>query len=80
MKEGGVSRHFFKNVLSQSTKKVRKGTFLLFTNILVSKNFMHKRSGMKQGGVSRYSLKKFLSQSTEKLRREHLRVSLISGA
>ena len=59
MKEGGVSRHSFKNFLSQSTKKFRKGTFLLFTNILVSKNFMHKRWGMKQGGVSRYSVKIF---------------------
>ena len=80
MKEGGASRHSFKKFLSQSTKKFGKGTFLLFTNILVSKNFMHKRWGMKQGGVSRYFVKKFLSQNIEKLRREHLRVSVISGA
>ena len=79
MKQGGVSRYSVKKFLSQSTEKFRKGMFLLFTNILVSKNFMHKRWGMKQGGVSRYSVKKFLSQSTENLRREYFCVSLISG-
>ena len=64
-----VSRYSFKHFLSQSTEKLRRGTFLFFKKILVSRNFMDKRWGMKQGGMSRYSFKQFLSQSTEKLRR-----------
>ena len=72
-------RFSLKNFSSQSTEKYRRGTFLVFTNFLVSKNFMDKRWGMKQGGVSRYSVKKFLSHSTENLRSEPFCVSLISG-
>ena len=74
-----MSRYSFKKFLSQSTEKLRRGTFLIFKKILLSKNFMDKRWGMKQGGVSRYSLKVFLSQSTENLRREQFCASLISG-
>ena len=59
---------FFRKFLLSEYRKLRKGTFLFFTNILLSKNFMAKRWGVKEGGVSRYSFKHFLSQSTEKLR------------
>ena len=65
VKEGGVSGYSVKKLLSQSTEKLRNGTFLFFTIILVSKNFMAKRWGRKQGGVSRYSVQNFLSQSTD---------------
>ena len=65
VKEGGVSGYSVKKLLSQSTEKLRNGTFLFFTIILVSKIFMAKRWGRKQGGVSRYSVQNFLSQSTD---------------
>ena len=55
--------------MSHSTEKLRRGTFLFYTNFQVSKYFMHKRWGVEEGGVSRYSFNFFLSQSTEKLRR-----------
>ena len=51
MKEGGVSRFFFENFSSQSTEKYRRGTFLVFTNILVSKTFLIKKGG---GGGREY--------------------------
>ena len=51
-----MSRNSFENFFSQITEKLRRGTFLFFTNILLSKNLMAKRWGMKQGGVSRYSV------------------------
>ena len=56
MKEGGVSRYSVKIILSHSTEKLRRGTFLVHTKFLVSKNFMDKRLGKKEGGVSRYSV------------------------
>ena len=78
--EGGRSVTLICQIfLSHSTEKLRRGTFLFYTNFLVSKYFMDKRWGVKEGGVSRYSFKNFLSQSTEKLRREHFCASLISG-
>ena len=81
-KEGEGRKVYHDNLsfsLSHSTEKLRRGNFLLYTKILLSKYIMDKRWGMKEGGVSRNSVKKILSQSTEKLRREHFCVSLISG-
>ena len=66
-----MSRYSFEKFFSQSTENLRRGTFLLFTNILLSKNFMAKRWGMKQGGMSRYSVQNFLSQSTQIFVGEH---------
>ena len=74
----GISRFPKKILLSHSTEKLRRGTFLFYTNSQLSKYFMDKRWRVEEGGVPRYSFKKFLSQSTEKLRREHFCVSLIS--
>ena len=78
-KQGAVSRYSVKNVLSHSTDKLRRGTFLFYTKFLVLKYFMDTRCGVKEGGVSRYSFESFFSQRTEKLRREHFCVSLNSG-
>ena len=64
-----VSPKSVKLFLSHSTEKLRRSTFLFYTNFLVSKYSMDKRWGVKAGGVSRYSSKNFLSQSTEKFRR-----------
>ena len=79
VKEGGVSQYSFNFFLSQINEKLHKGTFLLITNILVSKYFMDTRWGVKEGGVSRYSFENVLSPSTEKLRREQFCAPLISG-
>ena len=68
----GISRFSKETLLSHSTEKLRRGTFLFSTIFLVSKYFMDKRWRVKEGGVSRYSVKSFLSQSTEKLRRRTL--------
>ena len=43
------SRFSIENFLSHSTNKLRNGTRLSFTKILVSRNFMNKRGG---GGVT----------------------------
>ena len=74
-----MSRYSVKIFLSHSTEKLRRGTFLFFTKILISEYFMDKRWRVKEGGVSRHSVELVLSQSTEKLRREHFCVSLTSG-
>ena len=47
----GVSQDNLSKFLSHSTEKFRVGTFLCFTKVLVSKNFMDQRLGMKEGGV-----------------------------
>ena len=51
MKEGGVSRKFVENFLSQSTEKLHKATFQCSTKGLVSKNFTVKRG---RGGWGEY--------------------------
>ena len=43
MKQGGVSRYSVKNVLSHSTEKLRRVTFLCFTKFLISEKIMDKR-------------------------------------
>ena len=66
MKQGGVSRYLVKDLLSHSTEKLRRGTFLCFTKFLVSEKTMDKRGGRKE---YHDILSIFLSDSTEKLRR-----------
>ena len=44
----GVSQDNLSFSLSHSTEKLRRGTFLLYTKILVSKYIMDKRWGMKE--------------------------------
>ena len=65
-KQGGVSRYSVQNCLSQSTEKLRSGTFLCFAEFLVSEKIMDKRG--RTEGVSRCSVNFFLSHTTEKFR------------
>ena len=64
----GISRFSVENLLSHSTEKLRRGTILCFTKLLVSKNLMDKR-----GGAGReyhdFLSKSFLSHSAKKIRR-----------
>ena len=46
----GIPRISGENLLSHSTEKLRRGTFLCFTNFLVSKKFMDKKRGGEEGG------------------------------
>ena len=63
----GVSGFSKETLLSHSTKKLSRGTFLCFTKFLVPGNFY----GQEGGGRKEYHdiLSFFLSRSTEKLRR-----------
>ena len=63
----GVSGFSKETLLSHSTKKLSRGTFLCFTKVLVPENFY----GQEGGGRKEYHdvLSIFLSRSTEKLRR-----------
>ena len=51
-----VNLSFF---LSHSTEKLRRGTFLFYTNFAGSNFFMDRRWGVNEGAVSRYSFKNF---------------------
>ena len=64
----GISRFSVENLLSHSTEKLRRGTILCFTKLLVSKNLMDKRGG---GGREYHDFlsKSFLSHSAKKIRR-----------
>ena len=62
----GVSRLFFQNFLSHSTKKFRWGEVRCFKKFRVSQNFMHRK------GISLNSVEKFLSHSAHKIRRRTL--------
>ena len=64
----GISQFSVENLLSHSTEKLRRGTLLCFTKLLVSKKLMHKRGG---GGREYHDFlsKNFLSHSAEKFRR-----------
>ena len=64
MHKRGIPRFSVANLLSHSGKKLRKGTFLCFRKILVSKYFMHKK-GRGITVLCRF----FLSHSTETFRR-----------
>ena len=68
MPKRGKSRFSIENLLSHSADKLRRGTILSFTKLLVSKKLMDKSGG----GAREYHdflSKKFLSHSAEKLRR-----------
>ena len=45
MPERGISRFSVENLLSHSAEKLRRGTILCFTKLLVSKKLMDKRGG-----------------------------------
>ena len=64
----GMITIFVENLLSHSTEKLRRGTLLCSTKLLVSKKLMDKRGG---GGREYHDLlsKSFLSHSAEKFRR-----------
>ena len=64
----GISRFSVENLLSRSTEKLRRGTNLCSTKLLVSKQLMDKRGG---GGreYDDFLSKSFLSHSAEKLRK-----------
>ena len=73
--EGNITI-FYRNLLSHSTEKLRRGTLLCFTKFLVSKKFMNKRGGGGVGerrgrreGTSRFSIENILSHSAEKFHR-----------
>ena len=70
-----MSRFPVQKFLSHSDKKFRRGIFLCFRKILVSKKFMDKR----KGGVSRFSVEYFLSHSAENFVKQPFSGSLISG-
>ena len=63
---GGLSRFPFKNFLSQSAKKLRRGTLLCFRKFQVTKNFLPKR------GILRFSKEELSLDSSEKLCRRTL--------
>ena len=64
----GISRFSVENLLSRSTEKLRRGTNLCFTKLLVSKQLMDKRGG---GGREYHDFlsKSLLFHSAEKIRR-----------
>ena len=67
MPRRGISRFPKKKLLSHSTEKLRRGTFLRFTKFLLSKNIMDKRVG---GGKEYHvNLSIFMSHGTKKFRR-----------
>ena len=74
----GVCLEFLWKFLSHNSKKLRRGTFLFFRIILVSKNCLDKRVG-RGGGVSKFSVKKILYHSAEKVWRKSFSVSSSSG-
>ena len=64
----GISRFSVENLLFRSTEKLRRGTNLCFTKLLVSKQLMDKRGG---GGREYHDFlsKSLLFHSAEKIRR-----------
>ena len=68
MPKRGKSRISIENLLSHSTEKLRRGTLLCSTKLLVSKKLMDKRGG---GGREYHDFqsKSFLFHSAEKFRR-----------
>ena len=68
MPKRGISQFSIENLLSHSTEKLRRGTLLCFTKLLVSKKLMDKGGG---GGRDYHVFlsKSFSSHSAEKFRR-----------
>ena len=56
----GKIRSFYKNLLSHSSDKLRRGTLLYFTNILVSKEYMDTRGVEEGGSITIFSRKAFV--------------------
>ena len=48
----GYVTYFFRNFLSRTIEKLRRGTLLCFTKFLVSKRFMEKRGGEEGGSIT----------------------------
>ena len=76
MPKRGISRFSIENLLSHSTEKLRRGTLLCFTKILVSKKFMDKRGG---GEYQDFPSKIFCLTLPKISVEESFSVSLISG-
>ena len=75
MPKSRKSRFSIENLLSHSTEKLRRGTLLRFTKILVSKKFMDKRGG----GYHDFLSKFFCLTVPKNFVGEPSSVSLISG-
>ena len=74
----GISRFSVENLLSHSTEKLRRGTILCFTKLLVSKNLMDKRE--EQGGsITIFCRKVFCLTEPKKFVGERFSVPLKSG-
>ena len=69
MPKKGKSRFSRENLLSGSTEKLRRGTILCFTKLLVSKKLMDQRGGEVGREYHDFLLKSFLFHSAEKVRR-----------
>ena len=67
MPERGILRFSIENLLSRSTEKLRRGTILCFTKLLVSKKLMDRRGGGRE--YHEFLSKSFLSHSAGKFRR-----------
>ena len=63
----GYVTYFWRNFLSLTIEKLRRGALLCFTKFLVSKKIMEEKGGRNVGGVSRFSVKIFLSQCRKNL-------------
>ena len=70
---------FRRDFLSQSTKKVRTGTFLQFERNPVSKKFSEKRRGDGTEEVSRFSVENCLSHINQNFVGQPFSVSEIFG-
>ena len=67
MPKRGISRFSIEHLLSCSTEKLRRGTILSFTKLLVSKKLMDKRGGGGRERVSRFSVEKFFVSQCRKI-------------
>ena len=67
MNKRGISRSSVESLLPHSTKKLRRGTLLCFTNFVVSKKFMDRRGGEEDGIITIFC-RKYLSHSAQKFR------------
>ena len=69
MPKRGISRFSIENLLSRSAEKLRRGTILCFTKLLVSKKIMDKMGGEVGREYHDFLSKSFLFHSAEKFRR-----------
>ena len=66
MGEGVGITIFCQKCFVSQYRKLRRGTLLCFTKILVYKKFMNKGGGRRRKGVSQFSVENFWSHSTKK--------------